>query len=137
MNKTTYLENAVLNAVLRNVSFTSPATVYVGLFTADPTVTGSQASEVTGGSYARVAVTFGAPVLGVSANTGIVTFPMASASWGVITHGAILDDPTTGNMLYRGPLASSKTVDPGDTVSFAIGALTTTEPRPSRRRKGV
>jgi hypothetical protein len=126
MNKTTYLENAVLNAVLRSVSYTS-TTVYVGLFTADPTVSGSQAAEVTGGSYARVAVTFGAPVLGVSATTGITTFPMASASWGVVTHGAILDAAAAGNMLYQGALASSKTVDPGDTVSFAVGALTTTE----------
>jgi len=73
--KTNYLEDAVLNAVLRNVSFTSPATVYVGLFTADPGEAGSLANEVSGGSYARVSVTFGAPSGGTCANTGILTSP--------------------------------------------------------------
>jgi hypothetical protein len=125
--KTTYLIDSVLNAVLRNVAFSSPTTVYVGLFTADPTVSGSQANEVSAGEYARQSVTFGVPSGGTSANTGIITFPTAVGSWGTITHGAILDDPTAGNMLYHGALAASKTVDPGDTVSFAIGALTCSE----------
>lgn len=125
--KTNYLEDALLDHVLRNTAFTSPTTVYVGLFTADPTDSGSQASEVSGGSYARVAVTFGAPSGGTVANSGIVTFPTATASWGTITHMGILDDPTTGNMLYHGALASSKVVDSSDTVSFAIGALTVSE----------
>lgn len=126
-NKTDYLEDAVLNAVLRNITFTSPATVYVGLFTADPGESGSQASEVAAGEYTRMAVTFGAPSGGTVANTGIITFPTAVGSWGVITHGAILDAATLGNMLYTGALAASKTVDPGDTISFAIGALTVSE----------
>lgn len=125
--KTTYLIDSVLNAVLRNISFTSPATVYVGLFTADPGVAGSQASEVAAGEYARQAVTFGVPSGGTSANTGIITFPTAVGSWGTITHGAILDALTVGNMLYHGALAASKTVDPGDTVSFAVSALTCSE----------
>lgn len=125
--KTTYLIDSVLNAALRNVAFTSPTTVYVGLFAADPGTAGSQASEVTGGSYARVAVTFGVPAGGTSANTGIITFPAATLSWGVVTHGAILDAAAAGNMLYHGTLAASKTVDPGDIVSFAIGALTVSE----------
>lgn len=125
--KTDYLEDALLDHVLRNTAYTSPTTVYVGLFTADPTDTGSQANEVTGGSYARQAVTFGAPSGGTVANTGIITFPTATASWGTVTHAAILDAVSAGNMLYKGALASSKTVDNGDTVSYAIGALTVAE----------
>jgi hypothetical protein len=127
--KTNYLEDAILNAVLRNISFTSPATVYVGLFTADPGEAGSLANEVSGGSYARVAVTFGAPASGTCANTGILTFPTATVSWGIVTHAAILDVATllSGNILYKGALAASKTVDIGDTVSYAIGALTVSE----------
>lgn len=125
--KTTYLINSMLNAVLRNTTFTSPATVYVGLFTADPGLAGSQVNEVSAGEYARQAVTFGVPGGGTSANTGLITFPTAIGSWGVVTHGAILDALTVGNMLYHGALAASKTVDPGDTVSFAIGALTASE----------
>jgi hypothetical protein len=127
--KTNYLEDAVLNAVLRNVSFTSPATVYVGLFTADPGEAGSLAAEVSGGSYARVSVAFGAPSGGTCANTGILTFPTATVSWGIVTYAAILDSGTllSGNILYKGVLAASKTVDIGDTVSYAIGALTVSE----------
>jgi len=32
-----FLENALINATLRNTSYTSPAVVYVGLYTTDPT----------------------------------------------------------------------------------------------------
>lgn len=127
-NKTNYLEDALLNAVLRNISFTSPATVYVGLFTADPGEAGSLAAEVAAGEYTRMAVTFGAPSGGTCANTGIITFPTAVGSWGIITYGAIVDSALPGgNVLYAGALAAPKTVDPGDTVSFAIGALTVSE----------
>ena len=63
-----FLENAIINATLRNTTYTSPATVYVGLFTSDPTDAGS-GTEVSGGSYARTAVTFGAPSNGTSTNS--------------------------------------------------------------------
>ena len=36
-----YLENKLLDHILKNVSYTSPTTVYVGLFTSDPTDAGS------------------------------------------------------------------------------------------------
>ena len=66
-----YLENAIINAVLRNTSYTSPTTVYVGLFTNDPT-DADAGTEVSGGSYARVSVTFGAPSNGVSTNSAVL-----------------------------------------------------------------
>ena len=44
----TYLQNAVINATLRNTAYTSPTTVYVGLFTTTVTAGGS-GTEVTGG----------------------------------------------------------------------------------------
>jgi hypothetical protein len=74
-------------------------------------------------------VTFGAPSGGTCANTGILTFPTATVSWGIVTYAAILDSGTllSGNILYKGVLAASKTVDIGDTVSYAIGALTVSE----------
>ena len=75
-----YLENALINAVLRNTSYTSPTTVYVSLYTTDPTDAGS-GTEVSGGSYARIAVTFGAPSNGVSTNSADVTFPTCTSSW--------------------------------------------------------
>lgn len=120
-----YLENALINAVLRNTSYTSPATVYVALFTTDPT-DAATGTEVSGGSYARTAVTFGAPANGVSSNSGVVTFPTATGSWGTITHMGIFDASSGGNLLFHGALAISKVVGNGDTVTFAVGALSTT-----------
>jgi hypothetical protein len=120
-----YLENALINATLRNTSYTSPSTVYVGLFTTDPTDAGT-GTEVTGGSYARVAVTFGAPSNGVTTNSGAVEFAQATASWGTITHIGILDALTTGNLLYHTALDVSKAIDTGDIFKIAIGSLSVT-----------
>ena len=36
-----YLENKILDHVLKNISYTSPTTAYVGLFTSDPTDAGT------------------------------------------------------------------------------------------------
>lgn len=120
-----YLENALINATLRNTSYTSPATVYVSLHTADPTDAGT-GTEVSGGSYVRKAATFGAPSNGVSATSADVTFDQATASWGTITHIGIWDSSSTGNMLYHTPLTTSKTIDSGDIFKIASGSLTVT-----------
>ena len=120
-----YLENALINAVLRNTSYTSPTTVYVGLFTNDPT-DADTGTEVTGGSYARTAVTFGAPSNGVSTNSADVTFPTATASWGEVTHVGIYDASTAGNLLFHTGLDTAKTIDSGDIFKITSGNLSVT-----------
>jgi hypothetical protein len=120
-----YLENAVINAVLRNTSYTSPTVVYVGLFTSNPTDAGS-GTEVSGGSYARVAVTFGAPSDGVSTNSAAVEFPQCTDSWGTVTHIGIHDALTTGNLLFHTALDTSKTIETGDIFKIASGNLSVT-----------
>jgi len=128
--KTDYLEDRVLDRVLKNntqFTYTFPATVYAALFTADPTDTGSQASEVAGGSYARQSITWGTISAGSVSNSGAVTFPVASGSWGTVSYVGIMDALTTGNMLYKGALTTAKAVGIGDQVSFGIGTLTVTE----------
>lgn len=119
---TNYLENALINHVLRNSAYTSPAAVYLGLFTAAPGEAGG-GTEVSAGGYARQAVTFGAPSDGATDNTGALTFGPASASWGTVTHFAIFDNSSGGNMLLYGSLAASKAVGDGDSVTVATGAL--------------
>lgn len=126
-NKTDYLEGKIIEHVLRNVSFTSPATVYIALFTADPTETGSQAAEVSGGSYARTSATFGAHSGGSVNNSADVTFPQASGSWGTITHLGIMDASTAGNMLYFGALTSSVTIASGEQLRFPSGSIVVAE----------
>jgi hypothetical protein len=120
-----YLENALINATLRNTTFTAPATVYVSLWTSDPTDAGS-GTEVSGGSYARTAVTFGAPSNGASTNSADVTFPTATASWGVVGWIGINDASTSGNLLYHTPLDTSKTIDTGDIFIIKTGNLSVT-----------
>jgi hypothetical protein len=120
-----YLENALINATLRNTSYTSPSVVYVGLYTSDPT-DADTGTEVSGGSYARQAVTFGAPSNGVSTNTAAIEFPQATGSWGTVGWIGIEDASTGGNLLYHTALDASKTIASGDIFKIAIGNLSVT-----------
>ena len=117
-----FLENALINATLRNTTYTSVATVYVSLWTSDPTDAGS-GTEVSGGSYARTAVTFGAPSNGTSLNNADVTFPTATASWGTVGWIGINDALSSGNLLYHTALDAAKTIDSGDIFKIATGNL--------------
>jgi hypothetical protein len=120
-----YLEDALINATLRNTAFTSPSVVYVGLYTSDPT-DADTGTEVTGGSYARQAVTFGAPSDGVSTNTAAIEFPQATGTWGTVGWIGIEDASTGGNLLYHTALDASKTIATGDIFKIAIGSLSVT-----------
>jgi hypothetical protein len=99
--------------------------VYVSLWTTDPTDAGS-GTEVSGGSYARTAVTFGSPSNGVTTNSADVTFPTATASWGTVGWIGINDASTSGNLLYHTPLDTSKTIDTGDIFKISSGNLSVT-----------
>ena len=120
-----YLEDALINATLRNTSYTSPTTVYLALYTSDPT-DADTGTEVSGGSYARQAITFGAPSNGVTTNTAAIEFPQATGTWGTIGWIGIEDALTGGNLLYHSPLDVSKTIASGDIFKIAIGSLSVT-----------
>ena len=120
-----YLENALINGTLRATSYTAPSTVYVALFTSDPTDAGS-GTECSGASYARQSATFAAPSNGASSTSADVQFPQAGGSWGTITHFGIFDASSAGNLLYHGALTVSKTIDTGDVFKIASGSLTVT-----------
>ena len=120
-----YLETALINATLRNTSYTSPATVYVALYTTDPT-DADTGTEVSGGSYARTAVTFGAPSNGVSTKSAAVEFPTCTSSWGTITHIGIRDASTSGNLLYHTALTTSKAIDVDDIFRITTSNLSVT-----------
>ena len=114
-----FLENELIDHILRNAAYTSPTTVYVALYTSNPTDADS-GTEVATGSYARQSVAFSAPSNGATSNSSDITFPTATANWGTITHAAIHDASTSGNMLFHSALTASKTVNDGDT--FKINA---------------
>jgi hypothetical protein len=120
-----YLENALLNAVLRNTSYSSPSTVFVSLYTSDPTDAGS-GTEVSGGSYARKDVTFGSPSNGVVTNSAAVEFAQATASWGTVGYIGLHDAVTSGNLLFHTALTTAKTIESGDIFKIAAGSLSVT-----------
>lgn len=137
---TNFAENKVIDALMRAQAIGTPATWYVGLFTAAPSDTGG-GTEVSGGSYARVAVTAGltqwagtqgagtttasSGTNGTTSNNAAITFPAPTASWGTVTHVGIFDASTAGNLWVYTALTASKTVNNGDPApSFAAAALT-------------
>jgi len=134
-----YLENKLIDWLLRGQTFTAPATAYVALLTAAPSDTGG-GTEVTGGSYARVAVssslanwagTQGAGTSvassgtsGTTSNNGTIVFPAPTANWGVVTHFGVYDAASAGNLLFYGALSVSKTINNGDAApQFNAAAL--------------
>lgn len=144
------LENKLIDWLLRAQAIgitgataaagTGPSTTYVALLTAAPTDAGG-GTEVTGGSYARVAVTSSlanwagtqsaasttasSGTSGTTSNNAAITFPAPTAAWGICTHVGVYDASTVGNLLFFSALTTSKTVNNGDAApSFAAAAIT-------------
>ena len=125
-----YLENKVLDHVLKNTAYSQPSSLYLGLFNNTSTnaaanlEAGTLTDEVSGGSYARKTVAFAASSGGTAATSATVTFDAATASWGSVTHVAVLDASTSGNVLFWGAVTTAKTIDSGDTFQVTSGNLT-------------
>lgn len=125
MSLTNAFETTTLQWLLTTDAVTRPTTWYIALFTSDPTETGAAGTEVSGGSYARVAATFS--VTGDTAsNTGGIEFAAATASWGTISHIGIMDASTAGNMLIHAALTTAKTIADGDVFRIPTGDLDVT-----------
>ncbi len=120
-----YMENKILDHVFRNTAYTPPTAVYLGLYTAAPSDAGG-GTEVSGGGYARQAITFGAASGGAISNTAAVQFTATGGSYGTVTHVGIFDAATTGNLL------AWKAITPivmgsGGVLTFAIGDIDVTQ----------
>ena len=127
MAKATTLDNLLLNAVLRNVAYVSPTAVYAAAMTTAPTAAGGGV-EVSGGSYARQAVTFGAAASGSVSNSAAVAFPVATAAQGTVVGIALYDNGVAGgNLLHFGPLATAQTINAGNQLTLPIGNLVVSE----------
>lgn len=133
-SKSDYLEAKVLDLVLGANAFSAPATVYMALFSVTPSDAGG-GTELTGGSYARVAITNNTTNWPNSTGTSpttknngtTITFPTATADWATAVAWGLFDASSNGNLLYWGALAENKTVFNGDTASFAANNITITE----------
>lgn len=125
---TDFLENELLDHIF-NASYTSPASIFLALCTADPTdaATGASMNEVANsGSYARTAISFGAAAARTVTQDADVDFPQATGSWGTVTHWAIADSGThgAGNVLAHGAFGTSKAINTNNTPSVASGEVT-------------
>lgn len=126
--KSDYLEKATLDWALGGATPTRPAARYVALLTAAPTDAGG-GTEVTGGSYARQAATFAAAstTAGTTSASTSATLTWTNMPTAVVTHLAIYDAATAGNLLYWGALSASKSLTAGDNFAINSGNLTITE----------
>ena len=133
-----YLQNKIID-MIRGQAFAWPATVYVGLTTTTETAAAG-GTEVTGGAYARVAVTSGLAewagtqgagtttastgTSGATSNNAAITFPVPTAAWGQVLSFRVMDALTGGNLLIFGNLTAPKTINNGDPApDFPIAAL--------------
>lgn len=136
-----YVENNAVDYIFRAQTWTIAANFHVGLSTAACSDS-SVGTEATGGSYARVSIarsltnfagtqsagstTASSGTGGQTSNNIAINFPTPTAGWGTVTHFFISDASSGGNLILCKSLTTSKTINSGDTVSFAIGALTVT-----------
>lgn len=119
-----YAENKLLDHLLKTAAFTVPSNIYVALSTANPLDTGAGMAEPVGNGYARTACNvWDAAASREASNTSVVTFPAATGAWGTITHWALFDASTGGNMLAHGSLSVANAVVNGNVVSYAAGQL--------------
>lgn len=135
-----YLENKIVDFLFRGQTFTPPTTLYIALFTTVDNDAGTARVEVSGGSYARVAITSslanwagtqGAAstsasngTTGTTSNNNVITFAAPTANWGTVVGVGLFDAITGGNELAYGALTTPKTISSGDGApSFTAGSL--------------
>ena len=129
------LSNYTKKLVLEQIVGKNPsATVYIALLTSAPTdaSTGSTIVEpsTSNTGYARKATSasdwntasVGEPT--IITNATAQTFPLSLTAWGTITHFAICDAPTGGNMLGWAPVDNQQVVGVSNTLSYPINSLT-------------
>lgn len=126
-----YLEAQLINTTLRGATYTG-GSVYVALFTANPTDAGTGAELNDSGYIRQRAHTtvasdgFTVPANGSSSNTKNIIFPAIVDAQKTITHWGIFDAQSGGNLLYHSSMLNPKTLDPTDVLSFPIGSLIVT-----------
>lgn len=122
-----WLENQIINFYFRKDqggNFTRPNAIYVSLHTALPDESGSPSYEIAAAEYQRRLMVFSDPAgSGMSSNTSNISFPTAQSNWGTITHWALWDGISGGNMLMAGEADTTVVVNTNDVYQISAGAL--------------
>lgn len=122
--KSSYLRTKVVKHVTGLAAFTMPTTLYLALYTSDPTIA-DVGTEVSGGSYARPAVTWGAESGGVVPSSGAINITNMPAC--TVTHWGLRDASTAGNLLYFGPMDLPVVLNAADPFPVSAGNLSVAE----------
>ena len=124
-------ENEILDHVFKTGSYSAPSNIFIALCTSTLYDTSSSGTslrgELSGNAYARVTCdTWDAASAGATENTNPIGYAQATAYWGTVTHFAICDHASTGNVLAHGDLGTVKNIASGDTARFATGDIDVT-----------
>ena len=120
-----YLKGKLLDHALGNTAYTAPSTVYLALYTVAPTSAGG-GTEVTGGSYARIAVTNNTTNFPDASGTSTKTkglhvqqdfSPLPSAIWGTVVAMTLMDASSGGNQLIGTNEVTPTPIGTNDPVS--------------------
>tara|TARA_B110000908_G_C10252227_1_gene452816 strand:+ start:1527 stop:1910 length:384 start_codon:yes stop_codon:yes gene_type:complete len=125
MDFSNFLADSLINATTRAIDYSTPAKVWVALYTTDPTKE-DVGTEVDQASYNRLEVTITEPVDGVSTNANEMKWSTATTAWGVIAYVGIRDAETDGNLLYFTNLEEAKDIQVGDQFQIVVDNLTLT-----------
>ena len=120
-----YLEEKIINLTLRGIAYTAPTSVWLALYTSNPT-DADTGTECSGGSYERKQITFGAPTDGTATNSAEIEYDSATTDWGTISYVGIRDASTGGNLLYHTGLTVPKPIAEGDIFKVQIDNLSVT-----------
>lgn len=127
--KSYYLERKIIDHALGTTTYTKPSAVYISLHEDNPTDNGVDTDEVSGGSYSRKVMTFtaAATVGDLTSSTNTADVVWTNLPTCEITHVAIWDASTSGNMLYSAELSAPRTVSGGDGYTIPAGQLLVSE----------
>jgi hypothetical protein len=123
MDFSNYLANKIISATVRNTPYDTPDSVWVALYTTDPTKD-DKGAEVREPSYNRQELSMSVPVNGESENSAQVDFAQATSNWGNITYIGIRDQAFDGNLLYYTELDNAKNILSGDQFRIDADRLT-------------
>ena len=113
------LENEVLDHMLKVGSYSPPATVYLGMSTADPTDAGSGWADPTYTGYARKSIPFGAAASRRITQNADVNFDPCTAGTSTASHWGLWTAVSGGVLMAHGAFAVPKEIVVGNTPKVA------------------
>lgn len=130
MPKANVSKQMVLNFLCRNQGVSQPTSLYLTLYSTNPT-DADVGTEANYEGYTRQMVTFSAPQLSGGAaiiqNSAAIQFAVVPAASGTIAYAALRTAATGGDLIYYGALAATYQLNQGVQPIVPIGSLTVSE----------